>query len=224
MKYLSFISFLTLCIFIIFQSHAWFSKRQQTLIMLAPAGDAHTTGRVVDGTFERAITYAWAQELAHELQQQLPDCQIILSRRPGQTLSPFHAASYANTAGVDLFISLSCYQITGLKPRCDLYLFSYGDHFHNHSLDLTLSPAHEAYLFNRKQTTTIAHTILHELQKEHALTVHGPHAFPFKPLLGLVPPAVGIEVGIEKNDDWKYIIQPMARALKTVIISSARST
>ena len=36
---------------------------------------------------------------------------------------------------------------------------------------------------------------------------------PFKPLVGIRAPALGIEIGLKNKDDWERFVQPVMQAL-----------
>jgi len=48
-------------------------------------------------------------------------------------------------------------------------------------------------------------------------TVIGPHAIPLKPMIGIIAPALLIEIGLPNDDDWKQMIAPITESLKPII-------
>ena len=83
-------------------------------IMIDPAGDAQHTGRIIEDVFERAVTLSIAKALETALHNTL-NCTVILTRAPGEIVSPLQNANFSNRLLVDLFINLNCYQAPNEK-------------------------------------------------------------------------------------------------------------
>ena len=49
------------------------------------------------------------------------------------------------------------------------------------------------------------------------LSCHPPLKVPFKPLVGMSAPAIGIELGIKKKDDWKELVPLLRRSIEQII-------
>lgn len=219
MNYRKLLTFM--CIFFLSPSiNAWFNKKDTFLIMLDPAGDAQHTGRIVHSAFERTNTLQCAEYIKHTLFQCMPSCSVIISRRPGDIIQPLQNASLANRSGVDLYISLHCYQHNEIKPSIDLYYFSYGNAFVTRSYDLALYPYDEAHLCNTSITKAWAHFFaktIHTILTERMI-IRGPDGIPFHPLIGITAPAIGIEMGIKKESDWQLAAQALAKTIQMLTI------
>ena len=77
-------------------------------------------------------------------------------------------------------------------------------------------PYHQAYLFNQEKTKIYAQTIARELSSaphQKFFTVHPVIAFPAKPLLGIIPAALMLEMGIKDENDWSLYSKPLCNAL-----------
>jgi hypothetical protein len=101
----------------------------------------------------------------------------------------------------------------------DLYYFSYGDTFITRQFDLALYPAHEAHLFNAsitkawaQQCTAFMHTAFAE-----KIAMRGPYALPLRPLLGVMAPALSIEMGIKRPDDWQLFVEPLVTMIQQLV-------
>lgn len=193
----------------------------QITIMINPAGDAQQTGRTIDGYFERGITLQFCDALKDELKKKYPESiKVISTRVPGEAIQDLQNANFANRLNVDLYVSIHFYHETKTKPDLFIYRFSHRDNFVIKKTDLALCPYDKAYLINNdkadKYSNVMKQTLTNTLYN-NKFTVHGPLAFPFVPLIGIVAPAIGIEIGLKNKDDWKQFVDPLVDALISVI-------
>lgn len=194
----------------------------QITIMINPAGDAQQTGRKIDGYFERGITLQFFEALKEELKKQCPDqpIRIISTRCPGETIQELQNANFANRLKVDFYLSINFYQETKTKPDLFLYYFSYHDNFIMKQSDLSVYPYDKAYLVNSTKTKNYAASMekaLRTVQYNNKFSVRGVFGLPFAPLIGIVAPAIGIEIGLKNKDDWKSYVEPVAHSLTCLI-------
>lgn len=181
-------------------------------IMIDPAGDAQHTGRVIDGTFERGLTLQYAQELKKQLEYELPNTTIILTRFPGEVIEPFQNATFANRLGVSLYLNIHFYY-EPTHPRIHLFYAMQHpetDFWKKQSLELAFIPYHQAHL------KYLSHTAFYAQQLAHNLTTENPIGLPFKPLTGIQAPALALEIGLRNKDDWQKHIEPMVKALTSL--------
>jgi len=185
-------------------------------VMLAPTGDAKTTGRIIDKNFERWIAWEFARAVKEQVERDAPQVCVVMSRGPGEVVYPLQAANFANRLGVDLFVSIHFYCETGVRPRCTFYRFSRGDDFVSLGQGLAFHPYDRAHLLAGNQTASFA-TQMHDLfcsetyQKQ--FDVRGPYAMPFGPLVGVCAPAVGIEMSTKAADGWRAYVAPLAGSI-----------
>jgi hypothetical protein len=195
-------------------------SRQNFTIILDPAGDTKHIGRALHNNFERSATFQFAQELKRQIQINYPQVNVILSKTAGQTLEKLQSASFANRLNVDLVLSLNFYKETAIKPYVFLYHFKNQNFFSVNKTDqLEFYPYHQAFMINFDRTKTWGATIQKSLQHanyRHYFTCHQLLAIPFKPLAGIVPPAIGIEIGIKTNG-WEPYIMPIVNSLSEII-------
>ena len=196
--------------------------KQPCTIMINPAGDAVHPGRIVDSLFERTITAQCAQTLKKELEDKNPNLRIILTRFPGETVEPLQNATFANRLQVDCYISIHCYQSTTQNPTCCLYQYTYdslADQWYKKSNRLTVTPLHLAHQQFIEESNCIIkriYTTLQQRENQSRLTTMAPRAFPFKPLMGIHAPTLGIEIGLTKKEDLHFVIDILLRALENL--------
>ncbi len=188
--------------------------------MIDPAGDAQHTGRKLDDHFERGITLQIAEKLKINLEERFNNVKIILSRAPGQAASYLQHASFANRLNVDFFLSIHCYREKATKSNLYVYQFSYGDDFVTKKFDLALIPYDQAHLANIRTTNDLAlamHDVLNCHVYSHRYITQGVFKIPFKPLIGIKAPAIGIEFGLKDKTDWHEYLEPIQASLVPII-------
>lgn len=185
-------------------------------IMLDPAGDAQHAGRMIDDCFERGLTLQFCQALKKELEKK-QQLHITLTRIPGDTLEPLQNANFANRLGVHLYVSFHFFHEPEERSTINLYQYVY-----NPTTDFW-SPTSDALRFVRfdeahKTHIKITQQYAHQLQKSLSDIIK--HAditpvigLPFKPLLGITAPAIGIEISLKNRTDWQNYISGVAEAI-----------
>ena len=211
---------LLFCAFLSFHFFAMQSK--PFTIMVNPAGDAKQIGRKIDGYFERGITLQFFQELKKELYKHYSEStlHVISTRFAGDTIEELQNANFANRLGIDLYLSIHFYYEEKTKPDVFLYYFSYGNEFITQKPDLYFWPYDEAYLINFDATKKSIETMQRVLESKkyaYQFTVYGIFKLPFAPLIGIVAPAIGIEIGLKNKDNWRQYVEPIAIALISLI-------
>ncbi|MGC2310916.1 MAG: N-acetylmuramoyl-L-alanine amidase [Candidatus Babeliaceae bacterium] len=198
-------------------------------LMLDPAGDAQTTGRIIGEYFERTLTLEYAQELKKILESQLPHVRVILTRVAGEMIEPLQNAAFANKLRVDLYISLHFFQEKNILSRWYIYSFinnPLADLAGRNNQTLQLIPynqAHRTYCIHNIQYARCAHQLLEAHQLHNFYILSAPQAFPFKPLIGVAAPTCAFEIGLKTPTDWKLFVQPAADAIKHLINTKLRS-
>jgi N-acetylmuramoyl-L-alanine amidase len=204
---------------------AWLAKPNLT-IMIDPAGDARTTGRTIDDTFERSITLQCAQELKKFMEEHLPGTRVILTRFPGEIVEPLQNAAFANRMHADLYVSLACYKQTSGIPHCALYTFLYEPQLqllNRQQPRLTLTPlsnAHQKYISESSALIATLYSSLQTSERAQRCVLEPLAAFPYKPLMGVHCAALGIEIGLPKKDDWLTVLQDIEQALLLCLLSN----
>lgn len=189
-------------------------------IMIDPAGDAKQTGRIIEDTFERAITLHIAEALKKALEQQFL-CSVVITRSPGEIVYPLQNANFANRLSIDLFLSIHCYRSPHEKLSLYLYHFSYGEPFVTQPNKDASLPYDKAHLFQYDITKKHAQTITQLLQQSyaHQFQTHGPYRLPMHSLLGITAPAIALEFFLPEKNDWQPLIQPLAQSIASALHS-----
>lgn len=189
-------------------------------IMVDPAGDAQHTGRKLEDSFERGVSLQIAEQLKRTIEEEFPHVKIVLTRLPGESASYLQHASFANRLDVDFYLSIHCYHEKETKPCLYIYQFSYGENFITKQFDLALVPYDQAHIANSSRTNSYAllmQNILASDMHANAYTVKGIFKIPFKPLVGIKSPAIGLEIGLKNKDDWHNYLEPIATSLAPII-------
>lgn len=210
------IFFLTL--FFVSHSQAWFfnTLSKPFVLMIEASGSSTHAGRAIEDSFESGLTYNFAQELKKKLLESRPNTKIILNRNPGQTIVPLQNANYANRLDVDLYMSIHFYHESEQRPQIFIYSFGYKDSSILRDTTLSFCPFDKVYLYNQSQTHTWANQLAQKFVSTKA-QIMGPYQLPFKPLIGIKAPAIGIEIGLQKSDDWKEYVELVVQGLLTII-------
>ncbi len=185
-------------------------------ILIDPAGDAKDPGRIIDDTYERSLTMQCAEELKMALEKNNKGLRVIFTRFPGEALEAFQNVSFANRLKVDLYISLSFFQDTQTKPQLYIYNLLYDpatDFIQKKQGTLELLPYDQAYKVSFDTSKYIAQKLA-EVCDQRKLTCHRPIALPYKPLMGILAPAIGLEIGISRKQQWKNLVGPLATAIQ----------
>jgi N-acetylmuramoyl-L-alanine amidase len=187
------------------------------LVMINP-GDGKGTGRMIVDGYERGVTLSMAEELQKKLSERY-GVRVVLSRSPGEEVSELSSASFANRMNTDFFISLHVYHQEEPKPNIYLYNLVYNplvDVASHQFVPLTFVPLYQAHFVNSFQTRLYGSKIKDVLEETHnkkVLDVHGMFGIPFRPLCGILAPALAIEVGLSYENQWKNIMPALVDSM-----------
>ena len=206
----------------LFVSLTLFSEQGQKTftIMLDPAGDAQNTGRQIDDYLERGITLQFAEKLKTVLESSIDNIRVVLTRFPGEAISHLQNANFANRLDVDFYLSIHFYKEKAVKPKVFVYTFSYRDDFITRKPALYFYPHDQAHLINREKSKACAKQIKETFVSDDYKKMFefcGTLSLPFKPLLAVKAPAVGVEIGLRKKDDWNSYVDVFVDCVKKVI-------
>ena len=196
-------------------------KKKLTL-MLDPAGDAQSPGRIIDTCFERGLTLQCCQQLKQRIEQKMSNIRVVLTRFPGERLDPLQNAAFTNRLGADLCISIHLYPSKHIQPYNFIYYFLYHpetDFWMNTHSQLQLLGYDQAHVPYVHQSRYIAHMITQSLQEQ--LSSHlaiGPIiGIPFRPLIGMHVPAIAIEAGLREEHDWQAYLDYWANSICKIL-------
>lgn len=191
-------------------------------IMLEPAGDAKYTGRIINDSFERGLTLQCAQELKKTFETLHKDFRIVLSRFPGEILEPLQNATFANRLKTDLYITISMYKTDAFVPEMNFYYFLYHpttDFWPKKISQLSFEPYHQAHVRKSLTSKKIAQSLYASFQqlKPFAGNVQHCAGLPVKPLIGIVAPAIVIELGLNHKNAWQALIPALAQQIQNIV-------
>ena len=199
-----------------------FPQQHTFSLMLDPSGDIKNTGRKIDDCFERGLTLQCAEKLKIILEERYPTIRVVLTRFAGETVAPFQNAHFANRLDVDLYISIHFYHEAATQPQSSLYIytFAYGNEGALSSSDTAFYSIDKAHWQRYSTTRSWAHSLFTHFQEttENKLFYcKGIHSLPFKPLMGIKAPAIGLELGLKDTSSWHDYVDIIAQGIGTLI-------
>lgn len=213
MRFLSAIAVVAL--FIGFVPHAY-AYQHHKVIMIDPAGHAKNPGRRLHKSYERAETYKFAEALKNRLERNFY-VRAVMTRALGDEIVPLQNASFANRLNVDFFLRINFYVQDFALPKVFLYNVVFDPIIDNvkRSFDpFAFVPVHQAHFKNIHQTEALARhlaTLLKAEQFTKLFDVSGPYGLPLKPLVGIIAPAIALEICLPSQDNqWESLIEPLA--------------
>lgn len=206
-------------------SNIAYAYQQPKLIMIDPAGHAKNPGRRLYKGYERAETYKCAEALKKRLEKEF-NVRVVLTRAPGDEIVPLQNASFANRLiipdnhPVDFFLCINFYIQEAPKPKICLYNVVFDPIIDNVSRSIdpfAFVPVHQAHFKNIRHTTALAAhlaSLLGAEQYRKSYDVSGPYGMPLKQLIGIIAPALVVEICLPSQDNqWEGLIDPLAQSL-----------
>ncbi len=198
-------------------------------IMIDPLGDMRHPGRTLDGTDEETVTLDIAQHLKKAIEEHIIGIRVIIAR--DETESPEHLsiATRANTMGVDLYVTLSCYKQQERGMQLSFFNLLYNpetDFWQQKEPGLQLLPIDQSYKTALPKTTKIVRSFFeacsHEAvqvvkEKKVQISCKAPLGIPFKPLIGITVPAFALEIGMKNPQSWRLLIPTFEKAFEKII-------
>lgn len=196
----------------------FFHTQSYVTIVLEPAGDAKYTGREIGDNFERAITLQLAEHIKKNIEKKSNTIRVFLSRIPGQIVEPLQNAHFANRLGVDLYISIHCFEEREEKQSLFLYYLLYNpitDFWNSAQHDLQFIPIDQIHKKHLTMTQTYSIQFYEFLKRSYNnhFMIYKPIGIPFKPLIGLNCPAFALELSISSHYNWLIYAEPIAEGL-----------
>lgn len=192
----------------------------QCTIVLDPAGDAQYAGRMLEDYYERGATLQFCHDLKRVLEFSNPTIRVILTRMPGEPATEqLTYANFANRLNADFYLSVHFYKENDIKPKLWIFHYLNEKNITYNVPALYFWPLEQAHLINIKKTiidSNIFYTTLSTLE-DRFFETQPVLGLPFKPLFGLKPAALAIEIGIKKNSDIKKFIEPVALAIEKIM-------
>jgi hypothetical protein len=182
-------------------------------IILDPAGDTKNPGKRIDQTCE----YTETQRLAHTIKNRIAaldkKTMILLSRLPGEQQSIHEKIRFVHQCMPDMFVHLTIYQSTLLKPQ--IYIYRHEEKKISGKIQPLLMPiarAHAPYIQQSKDLTDVLYTSLQN-NSGGMYDVHKPKSIPSSILRSITAPACIIEIGIKSIDDLNACTGELAKSI-----------
>lgn len=194
---------------------------KKSIIVIDPAGDSSYEGREIEDTFERSLTLRCGQAIKEHFERaEVPTTRVFLTRYPGEMVEPLQNISFSNRLNADLYVSLHFFKTERAKPELFIYTYSLDpavDSIEKKFTTLSLLPYDQAYKVSFKKTQELSKLFYQSLLQSSVAHCHAPVAFPFKPLLGITAPALGLEIGLSKESQIASLISLITHALESVL-------
>lgn len=188
-------------------------------ILFAPYGDAQNKGRTIADSFERTIALQCAHLIKKSVMAENQDLTIQVLPTTRDMISTHQRATLANKKNIDLVISLNFYQELSAQSHCNIYYYvrnSATDFWKNKKNTLSLEPYDQAYKKSLNESHAIA---LHLKETVNSLSnslVCNVVGIPYKPLVGIIKPAIALEIGTQNSSDLQTLVPILTQALLKV--------
>lgn len=189
-------------------------------ILFDVVGDAYSSGRIIQESFERGITLAYAEAVQKRCAQFNSDLSISIVNPAGSQYTQLEKAHKINCMHADLVISIHCYQ-EQISPSLYIYHYGYEPLPTLNTNSLIWCPYNKAYTINFSKTQIYALELTHTLKSyetDVSFYVHGPFIIPLTPLVGIVTPALLLELGLITEKNWHNFVGIFADALLKLAI------
>ena len=183
-------------------------------LMLNPEGDAKNAGRILNDSFERGITLQFCNELKKELEKKYKDLRVVLTRFPGETIEYLQNANFSNRLNADFYLSIHFFKENEVLPNLYIYYFVKEPFVVSTPLTLHFYPFDSAHLININKTIKYAESFRDRLSKNSNFKTNKALGIPFKPLIGIIAPAIAIEAGIKDSESFKEYLEPVLEAIE----------
>lgn len=189
------------------------------IIMIDPAGHAKNVGRTLVEGFERGETFKFAEALQKALQERYR-VRPIISRTLNEEILPLQISSFSNRLGTDFFFRIHMYREETVKPKIFLYHLVF-----NPLIDWAkktvfeacyLIPIHRAHFRSIYRTKFIGIKMKEALSSSKCqkyLDCYGLYGIPLKNLVGILAPAILLEIGLCEENKWRGLIKPIVESM-----------
>lgn len=190
-------------------------------IMFEPAGDSRYPGRIIGNAFEKTITLECAREIKHKIESECGNAvKVILSRIPGErTNGPLANAQFANRLNIDLYVSINIF--VKEAEQSEVFIFYYARNMttdfwpntsnSNNTYFVPHTYAYKKNIIHNRVYSTFFYNAMNELS-EYRFSIETPIALPFRPLQGILSPALALEIQVSDAQDYKKYISAIAHS------------
>ena len=187
-------------------------------VMLDPAGHAKQPGRQLYESFERAETYRCVEQIKKIIEAK-SDVRVLVTRAPGEDIVPLQSASFANRAGVDLFMTVHLVKESAEQPSINLAYLTYDtllDQTHKDYKKGDFVPVYQAHCPALATTKRWSEQMVKQLTAvvpKRWSVAQQTLALPLKELQGVVAPAVMLELGVHTDREYAEITEHLAETI-----------
>jgi hypothetical protein len=187
-------------------------------IVLDPA--EKSTSRIIDTSTEHIITVQLCQQLKKFLEYSDPSLRVMIAS--DQLTQQHKKASFVNTLSTDLFLNFSCFYKAEGMPLLTFYHYGLNQITDKLCMSynyLSFIPYEKAYLKVFCFTEKIAQESAYYINTHHKkiITSNPVYSCPLVALKGINVPALIIEMGLQKSNDWQLFIEPCVESIKKMI-------
>lgn len=175
--------------------------------------DPSDSPRQLASSFAKGATIQCAEALKQRLENSYQIHVTITRTAASGSLHENHA-QMSNRLGAHLYIHLSFFQEISMVSHLYIYYHTYGNeltslqgsHFYSYE------SAHTASYAKTKQYADSIHTSLQHATNTlyHVMPSYG---IPCAPLIGIINPALMIEIGLHTAEEWHQCVQPLCDAI-----------
>lgn len=191
-------------------------------IILDPAGDARIAGRVIGDSYERSLTFQCLDLVRDYLESHIRTVRVLLTRLPGETLEPLQNVAFANRLKADLYVSVHMYpaqnKVTDLNVYYDVSKPGIAECSAERQLDL--KPYNDGSERFQKASYCVAaffERFITDTFRHDQVKIHRPLGVPCKPLIGVMAPAVALEIGLHDKNDVAMNAEYIGRSIENLI-------
>lgn len=201
---------LILVVSILYMSHI-----QAVFTLILDPSDAP---RQLAASFAKGATMQCAEKIKKNLENDY-SVNVIITRTPGLHSSHESNVQMSNRLRADLYVHLSFFQETSLKPHWYIYRHSYGNESHIPASKMLFCPYELAHCVSQELTISWAQYLYDTLQKSFGseYCFIPCLAVPCAPLIGITAPAFIFDIGLHTAHSWQQSVIPLCNGIGSLI-------
>jgi len=190
-----------------------FGKSQKPfLLIIASQGNNQNPGRTIDDSFESEISINFAYALRDKIMARSSLAKVMIQKSDN-----LQAAQFANKLDTDLYLDISACKHANGPSGFSLYQFTYHENSIIKDNGLSFFPIDQIYLVNQARTSDYLQIIVEYCKQLQATAFKGYYKLPYKPLLAVKAPSIGIELLLHTKTDWTLFVDCIAQGIVSLI-------
>lgn len=189
------------------------------IIMVDPSWDVKFQSRKIGDTTEFELSYKLCQELKREIENEL--IQVIITKTAENMRNNLSNANWANKIKADLYLNIQVCNSKDRIKRLNIYntIYNNSTDFWDLKQDkITFLPYDAAYKINLNKTKKFANMFYGTAKENKSkISIYEPIGFPCKPIMGVISPALMLEISIIKELDWQLFIEPIKNSILSIV-------